>query len=262
MIQYLIKTVLIIGATFIITMPAAGQNLIQIRYNAPLNDREAGIKKDLEANPAIDDIAAMINETFNLANQVIIIFGGEDGPLFDTDTNEILIPYYFIDEITDRFKKDNYSQTGVRVEDAAMDALMHTLFHEIGHALISMFSIPVLGKHEDAVDGLADLLLIEYFENGQEIVVSAADLFDLESRDTDPLEEADFWDEHSLDVQRYYTALCHVYGSAPDQYKELPGLLGFSDERADNCIEDYETLSDNWHRLLEPYMKKQPNRTP
>ncbi len=125
-----------------------------------------------------------------------------------------------------------------------------------------MFSIPVLEKQEDAVDGLADLLLIEYFENGQDIVISAADLFDLESRDTDPLEETDFWDENSLDVQRYYMAMCHVYGSAPNQYKDLPGLLGFSDKRAENCIEDYETLSDNWHRLLQPYMKEQSGTSP
>lgn len=245
-----------LAAVFIIATCASAENLVRIEYKTPTTANQARIKAAIESSPGIGEVVTMINELFLLKKPIPIIFGGSDGPLFDSGSNEIIIPYSFVDEIRMRFKKDNYQETGVSIEAATMDALMHTLFHEIGHALVNMFSIPVLGRHEDAVDALATILLIEFFEGGQEIVISAADLFDLESRDTEEFEEEDSWDEHSLDVQRYYITLCHVYGSAPDRYKHLPGDLNFSNDKADQCIDDYQILVDDWLRLLEPFMKK------
>lgn len=113
----------------------------------------------------------------------------------------------------------------------------------------------MLGKEEDAVDALANVLLIEFYDGGGDIAISAADLFDLESADVDELEDADFWDEHSLDVQRYYSTLCHVYGSDPQGYGYLLEDAEFSEDRSELCVEEYETISDSWLDLLEPYMK-------
>lgn len=56
-----------------------------------------------------------------------------------------------------------------------------------------MYDLAIVGKEEDATDALATILLIEFFEQGQEIARSAADLFDLESSDIQTFEEADFW---------------------------------------------------------------------
>ncbi len=131
---------------------------------------------------------------------------------------------------------------------------MHTLFHELAHALISIYELPVIGKEEDAADGLASVLLIEFFEDGQEIAISAADLFDLESDDKEIFED-DFWNEHSLDAQRFYSTLCHVYGSEPEKYGYLVEQSAFSEERAELCIEEYEILSSSWFGLLKPYIK-------
>ncbi|MCW9000601.1 MAG: DUF4344 domain-containing metallopeptidase, partial [Kangiellaceae bacterium] len=66
----------------------------------------------------------------------------------------------------------------------------------------------------------------------QEIALSAADLFYLESEDRTELDEQDFWGEHSLDLQRYYSTLCHVYGSDPDKYKAILEQDYFSEYRA------------------------------
>ena len=180
------------------------------------------------------------------------MFGGEDGPLYDPEINKILIPYTFIDEVKQRFVKARYSETGVTPDEATNDALMHTLFHELGHALIEMYQLPVVGKEEDAVDSLANVLLIEFYDKGQETVLSAADLFDLESEDKNgSYEEADFWDEHSLDEQRYYATLCHIYGSDPDKYASVLENTDISDDRAELCIEEYEAASRNWLKLLK-----------
>ena len=78
------------------------------------------------------------------------MFGGEDGPLFDSEQKTIYIPYFFLDEVKARFIQNNYSSTGVSEADVTMDALMHTMFHEFAHAIIFMYELPVLGREEDA----------------------------------------------------------------------------------------------------------------
>ena len=69
------------------------------------------------------------------------------------------------------------------------------------------------------------------------------------------MEEQDFWGEHSLDEQRYYSTLCHVYGSDPEQYKDIAEDAGFSDDRADSCEFEYQQMVDGWNKLLRSALK-------
>ncbi|WP_019613800.1 DUF4344 domain-containing metallopeptidase [Psychromonas ossibalaenae] len=239
---------------FLITTAYAKQTAVVV-YTDPVNALEKSIQKQLQVSDTVESMVTLSNDTFKLNKQLSIVFGGEEGPLFDPETNEILIPYTFIDEINRRFKAVKYAETGVSIEDASSDVLMHTLFHELAHALISMYELPIVGKEEDAADSLAVLLLVEYFEDGAEIAISAADLFDLESMDNEIIEEQDLWDEHSLDAQRFYTTLCHVYGSSPESYSDIPKQLGFSQERAEFCVDDYANMLNSWLTLLKPYIK-------
>jgi len=228
---------------------------VEVVFKKPIDQVEKNIQKKLQSSDAITSVVNVINSNFRIPETLNIIFGGDDGPLYDPETNNIYMPYYFLEEVKKRFVKANYSETGVSINDATLDALMHTLFHEVAHAFIAMFDLPVLGKEEDAADSLASVFLTDYFEQGQEILLSAADLFSLESEDKDALDEQDFWGEHSLDEQRFYSALCHVYGSAPDEYHYLKKDAGFSERRADLCIEEYEALLRSWHTVLKPYTK-------
>lgn len=244
----------IIGSFFLST--AFAENGVRVVYEAPLNAAEASTVNMLKVSAVTEPVVTLINETITFPRPLEIVFGGEEGPLYDSDTNKILVPYSFIQEVKSRFAAAKYAETGISPEEAAQDALMHTLFHELAHALIYLHELPIVGREEDAADTLASVLLIEFFEEGQEIAISAADLFDLESEDIDEFEEQDFWDEHSLDVQRYYSTLCHVYGSEPEKYAHLKddGVIG--DERAELCIEEYEQVSKGWMLLLSPYTIK------
>lgn len=249
------KVIIAISFSLFYMTSAIAENKLRTKFEKPVNKEETNIQKELKASDTTKAVVELINEIIKLSKPLTIVYGGSDGPLFDSRTNEIIIPYSFVQEIKRRFITVKYSESGVSVADATMDALMHTLFHEIGHALIYMHELPVLGKEEDAVDSLATVLLIEYFEDGQEIAISAADLFDLESDDITEFGEQDFWDEHSLDAQRFYNTLCHVYGSNPKQYKYLLKDGLFSEDRAVLCIEEYEHILSSWLKLLKPYLK-------
>lgn len=221
-------------------------------FDKPVNQVETAILKKLKQTGDAQAVVSLVNQKLRLPKPLSIVFGGEEGPLYDPEINKILMPYLFIDEVKKRFVKARYSETGVTPDEATNDALMHTLFHELGHALIEMYQLPVVGKEEDAVDSLANVLLIEFFDEGQETALSAADLFDLESEDKQgDFEEADFWDEHSLDKQRYYNTLCHIYGSNPDKYASAIEDTDISDDRAELCIDEYEVATRNWFKLLK-----------
>lgn len=229
---------------------------ILLSYESATHPNDIKIKKRLQKTVLLHKSIDFLNDHFILPETLHVNFGGEDGPLYDPQTKEILIPYVFLEEIEQRFRKDNYEKTGVSIEEATTDALIHTLFHEFAHAIIDMHNLPVLGKEEDAADSLAVYLLIEHFDNGGEMAISAADLFDLESDDTNILTDEDFWGEHSLDDQRYFSTLCQVYGSQPKEYDYIVKEALLSEERADLCIEEYDQIANSWFRLLVPFTKK------
>jgi len=241
------------------SVSVAADNVI-VRYQQTSDIQLQSIVKRLQSDSGIQDTLSLMNSEFIFEQPLTIVFGGDDGPLYDPATNDILIPYTFLDEVELRFKAVNYAGDDngktdpAAINQAVMDVVIHTLFHELAHALIANHELPIVGKEEDAADNLAAVLSIEYFENGAEIAISAAELFYLEGDEVTEFEEADFWDEHSLDLQRYYATLCHVYGSDDVNYAYLLKDTGFSAERGDFCISEYDTIANNWLTLLAPYM--------
>nr|WP_246506192.1 DUF4344 domain-containing metallopeptidase [Kistimonas asteriae] len=222
----------------------------------PTSDPETqAIKQVIAQSLLVQEVIKLMRERYRLSERLTIQFGGDDDPAYAPETHTILIPYDFFAEAMERFESANYLETGVTSQNAALDVLAHTLLHEFGHAIISMNKLPVVVKEEDAADSLATLLLIERFENGQDIALTAADMFALESEDYEILEEPDFWDEHSLDAQRYYTTLCHIYGSDPDKYTSLMEDAEIDQDRRELCIDEYDALSAGWDALLAPYQQ-------
>ncbi|MGF1765486.1 DUF4344 domain-containing metallopeptidase [Aliivibrio kagoshimensis] len=248
-----LKTLLLSAFLFISSGSLYANETVTIEYLKPNDAQEQQYKEIIENSPTVAQVQQLITQNFALSRPLLITFGGEEGPLFDPQLNQIFVPYHFLTEIEARFSKEKYSESGVSVETAVMDSLVHTLLHEFGHALIAMHDLPVLGKEEDAVDGFANIMLIAHFKEGAEMVISAADLFDFESSDRTELSAPDFWDEHSLDLQRYFTSICHVYGSDPDKYDELLKSEEMLEERGEFCLQEYNNLEFSWYSLLEKY---------
>ncbi len=219
------------------------------------------IKDDLAQNTSISSLVSFINHEFKISpkggiNVKFIDNQKDTGPYADIKNKTIFIPYQFIFQTNQLFKKSNYKkQTGIDSKMATNDALLHTILHEITHLMIYVYDLPIVSKEEDVADNLATFILTQHFENGQEISISAADLFDIE-RQADDISESNYWDEHSLDAQRFYSILCIVYGSDPNKYSTLLKELNIDENRQDMCIDEYEKMTKSWKKILKPWIKK------
>jgi hypothetical protein len=132
---------------------------------------------------------------------------------------------------------------------AAASSIEFTVLHELGHALVDVLELPITGLEETAVDQFAAVALVELLDDPV-AVLEASDLFDWVS--VEP-EEADFYDEHALDQQRFFALRCLVYGTDPDEYADELDGLDLDEDRAELCVESSEQVFAAWETLLEPY---------
>ncbi|MBF0186940.1 MAG: hypothetical protein HQL50_03340 [Magnetococcales bacterium] len=224
-------------------------------FHAPDHPGEEVLRKEVIASGRFQEVVALLNSTFLLKESVTIRFGTNDGdgPSYDPENKTIIMPYGFIGETRDVLKRLADSEETAQLMAMTLDSLEFTLYHELGHALIDLFDLPVIGMEEDAVDGLATVLAIETFEHGGEIALAAADQFIL-TAEAEELVLEDIQGVHSLDERRYFNILCWVYGSDVKYYAGLPEDSELGPERAEGCEEEYALLADSWFRLLKPHM--------
>jgi hypothetical protein len=132
--------------------------------------------------------------------------------------------------------------------------VLSTFYHELGHGLIDILDLPVLGREEDAADTLAALLVHETWqeEQARRILYDAAEaylLLDAEAKATGS--EPDLADTHSLDLQRYYNLVCLYYGADPDMREDDARELSLPETRAETCAEEFELAQASWGGILD-----------
>jgi hypothetical protein len=217
------------------------------------NSIEKQIYERLQTSPTTQTVTAFLNDTFHTREDIAIHFGHYGRIWYEN--NKIEIPYEFIQRMRNGYQNANFPHHAASLDEFTGNTLLHVIFHEMAHAFIEQYNLPVLGKPEDAADGLADVLLLYFFDEGDNIVISAADLFYMKSTYKRRLTTYDYWSEHSLDLQRYYARICHVYGSNPSKHQALVKRTGFDEIRAERCIIQYKDLERGWLTVLQPAFK-------
>lgn len=210
----------------------------------------------VDGSGAVRDLIDGLNESFALPGDIPVDFDvSDEGPSFDPETNSILVPYGFVAETRALFASGPDPGTDEEIDGAAAGTVAFVTLHEAGHALIENLDLPVTGREEDAVDGLAAALLIEAVDGGEDILLATADWFAMAADERGDAAWEDYADEHTLDEQRYFQLLCWVYGSDPQQNAWVVDDEHLPADRADGCPGEYERNVASWERLLEPWTK-------
>jgi hypothetical protein len=219
------------------------------KINASDPERKVG------SNPeAMQKVVLDINEQIALPYDISVSFEDCEGPdaYYDREMHQITVCYQLIDDYYDIFSLKLKDKT--KLDEAVKGATASTFFHELGHALIDVLKLPATGKEEDAADQLSTLVLINRTEGGEEMALNGALSFKLYA-ELDKGVRKIYWDEHSLDEQRFYDSLCLIYGHDPVKYDYLVKDGTLPEERAGMCTEDNKKLAWSWHQLLLPHLK-------
>ncbi len=133
--------------------------------------------------------------------------------------------------------------------------LIFVLQHELGHALVSEFGLPVVGREEDAVDRLATLVMTPNDDEATPDYLTEAinGWFSFSSETA--LEDIEWWGEHGTDQQRGYQIACLLYGSNPTQFAGVAESVDLPDDRRESCVDEAEQNQAAWSALLEPFFR-------
>lgn len=249
-------------ATIIIVISIGyAQNQFFLTYEEARDPLNAAFKVELQNRALLDTIVANLNAELELptAIQVVAAECDDPGAYWLPSMTAIIICYELLPLLEELFRGLTTNRT--ELDTIIYDAIEFIFYHELGHGLIDVFNIPFTGREEDAVDQFSTLILLTS-ETGVESALAGAWFFQLLSQ----LErELTFWGEHSLDLQRFYSIICLVYGSDPERYdhlviREARGFLASStqgylpEERAKRCVNEYKTISNSWGTLISNYV--------
>ena len=212
----------------------------------------------LESTGLMEWEAGFLNENFRLPHDVGIAGRecGEPNAFYDPSAREITVCYEYVDylfELWDEYGDDpEYAHTYVE------DVVHETFYHEVGHAIIDVYDLPITGLEENVADQFSALMLSYTYDDsvghalGQEMLFNIA-LNHLHSSIDMMGYEYAYWDTHGIDEQRHYNFLCYAYGADPEYNQDLIDLEWLPEERANSCEREYERIERGWSHLLRDY---------
>lgn len=211
------------------------------------------IKDYLSSLQTFENLANYLNYTYILPTNISIIHKscGVENAFYDPNERSILMCYELYGSILNVFSGAYADETNETLNDYTLSTWIFIFFHELGHAFSHIYSLPITGQEEDAVDDFSTVLLIE--AGMANIPITAAYYWYISDRGE--YSNHLFADTHSLNIQRFYNILCLVYGYDQNEYGFL--LESFPDlvPRSANCPYEFYQKSTSWTRLLEEWKK-------
>ena len=225
----------------------------RVVYVKPRNKAEATIQSLVKLS-RLTDVMAALSRRFILPRDVtVVVTPGPNGPHYDPAKNVIVFNDDFSALVLNVFSSEypRISQYRLGVLFASVEYFV--LFHEIGHAFVRMYDLPILGKEEDAVDAISTVFMTEFVRNGGQVALAAADLFGYLGSRHGKYGTVDFANEHSLDLQRMYDIACLVYGSDEKKWARVGAFIPA--ERRARCTDEWRQKEHAFRVLLRSHIR-------
>lgn len=231
----------------------AQKGQIKVSFIAPKSEISKAVHEAFVADKTngIQVLMNVISGLYKLPRNMDVVFAetGTVNAWYDPQNHAVIMAYDFVEfMIKDAVANKPTEQEAIQY---ATGAILFTLMHEMGHALIGEMDVPVVGREEDAADEFATMILLDCGDQGHEILGSAADWFGTMSRHQ---KELAFWDEHSLDQQRLFNILLLMYGHSPEKYGSIVSTA-IPKNRMAKALHEYKIKEHRWDKLLTPYTR-------
>ncbi len=125
------------------------------------------------------------------------------------------------------------------------------MFHEFGHALITEYQLPVLGKEEDAVDMFATITMV--IDSNDEVLDAMISEVVEAWFDGGLYANLDYG-QHSVDEQRAYMVICMLVGSDPEGYAQYATDAEMPADRQESCQWDFKKADEAWKGQLAAHL--------
>ncbi|MDA0268717.1 MAG: DUF4344 domain-containing metallopeptidase [Cyanobacteria bacterium] len=229
--------------------PIEDQGDLWVEYVEPASAEYQAVYEVLQETAFYDDLVEDLNGKLAFPQDIAITFDqcGEDDAWYEAEYVAITLCYELILGYVEAFEATfNYDR------DFATEVILagyHTFLHELGHALVDQYNLPITGREEDAVDSFATIWLLK--DGDIEAAIAGLEQFEVDAAAGD----LEVWDEHSLNEQRMFNTACLIYGSDPDAYGDWVEDGFLPEERAEQCEFEYEQAAQSWETLLAPFWK-------
>ncbi len=219
------------------------------------NARYTEIDRQIKDEKLLEKAADKLNRALILPRDLYIKTKdcNEINAFYNPNDASVTICYELMEHFFKVYKSAGESDE--KAYDKMFAAVQFVFLHEIGHALIDQYKLPIMANEEDAADRCSSYINLEELgDEGVRAVLAAADGFAIESKQRSPKDQ-NMADEHLLQEQRFYNALCMTYGSNPDKYNTIVTEGYLPKERAARCPSEYQRTVESWKNLLEPWRK-------
>ncbi len=156
---------------------------------------------------------------------------------------------YFID-YANKVSDDGYERL-----DIVNSNVRFIIYHEVAHALIDIYKLPLLGREESAADTFAILMMLNdsNANNRNNYIEHVIKFYDTvrEDKYVSADSKVGYWDEHMFFAQTYYDMICLAYGKDSNTYSMYKQLLH---NRADRCAYEYNKQVDAFNELFKSYI--------
>lgn len=224
-----------------------------VEYELPQSPKLQDLASGIRDSGYPDALAEFLNTQLALPRDLPLVFAQCDkvNAYYAGEDKRITICWEMLVDIAQAFADHDWTDESGSVGTLALYAWTWVIFHEVGHALVDYYQLPITGKEEDAVDDFSTLLLI--LDDSAEAAVHAAVYFRFQDNGEHP--PSALANEHGLHLQRFYNIMCIVYGSAPAEYGYFETQFPEMEGRLPRCEGEYVQKLKSWATLLAPWAK-------
>lgn len=240
----------LVGLGLLCSPAVAQDGKISVIYAGATTKEHQLVERIFKENQPFEAMAASYNAKFFFPREIWVVVAetGRADCWYSPDQHRIYVSYEMLDFLFALFSK---TEKEMEARGDALNTLFFLVLHEMAHALIAELDIPTTGREEDAADDFAALTVLQVGGSARAQAIAAAKWYAIMGARNN--QDLPFWDDHALDMQRFYSILGILYGGDPNRFNFVEQIV--PKDSLGRFRHDYPRKLLSWERLLSSHFR-------